>query len=377
VAIARDAGAGGGRTVSLLHPLLLRVTGSDYLAPALRVAGRGLVSIITLHRFTEPELGVVGTDPATLRDQLAYLRRHRYRLLSLLDVVRLLEDDGGDWTTPAVVFTVDDGYAGFASRGAPIFAEFDCPVTLFVTTGFLDGRLWLWWDRLTYVFRHTQRHSLVLGAGSERRPYHWATSSARARVQDEVIRYLEWVDAPEREAAITDLSQQLDVEVPATPPPAFAPISWEDVRRTARLGATFGPHTVTHRILSQAPDDACTWEIRESHRRLRQETDACVPVFCYPNGEARAFGRRELEMVQREGLKAGLTTLPGYITTPSRRDRTPLGRFALPRLPWPDDRPHFVHTVAGLMRFRTKLRRSPWGEPSPPERAGGLIPSVG
>ena len=68
---------------------------------------------------------------------------------------------------------------------------------------------------------------------------------------------------------------------------ALAAVSTE-LRRTAKLGATFGPHTVTHRILSLAPDEDCQWEIQESYRRLRQETDAWVPVFCYPNGEPRA-----------------------------------------------------------------------------------------
>ncbi len=352
------AGAGGRPTgpVNRSPNLLFRLVAADAVAPALRALGRGLVSIFTLHRFANPEQGVVGHDPAALRDQLAYLRRHRYRLLGLTDVLRLIEDDGGDRKAPAVAFTVDDGYAGFA-RVAPIFAEYDCPVTLFVTTGFVDGQLWLWWDRVRYLFEHAQRSSFRLGLGSEHRSYQWATPAERAGVKDDVIHRLEWVDAPEREAAIIALSEQLDVELPTKPPPAFAPISWDDVRRTASLGATFGPHTVTHRILSLAPDQACDWEIQESYRRLRQETDACIPVFCYPNGERRAFGQRELEAVQRAGFKAALTTLPGYIASLSRGDGGALARFALPRFPFPDDRPHLVNVVAGLSRLKRRLPR--------------------
>ena len=146
------------------------------------------------------------------------------------------------------------------------------------------------------------------------------------------------------------------MELSASPPPAFAPISWDDLRRTAKLGATFGPHTVTHRILSLAPDEDCQWEIQESYRRLRQETDAWVPVFCYPNGEPRAFGRRELEAAQRAGVRAALTTLPGYANTLDVPPWGGLGRFALPRFAYPDDRPHFVHVVAGLVRIKQKLQ---------------------
>src|SRR2546427_11292509 len=73
---------------------LLRVMGAEILAPALRTFGRGLLSIFTLHRFADPSLGVEGHDPALLRDHLAYLRRHRYRLLSLTDVRRRIETGG-------------------------------------------------------------------------------------------------------------------------------------------------------------------------------------------------------------------------------------------------------------------------------------------
>src|SRR5437763_4645722 len=170
-------------TLSLSRRFLLRVMGAEIVAPALRTFGRGLLSIFTLHRFADPDLGVVGHDPAVLRDHLAYLRRHRYRLLSLTDVVRQIEDGSGSGGTAAVAFTVDDGYAGFARIAAPIFAQYDCPVTLFVTTGFLDGRLWLWWDRVTYLFKHTQCGSLVLNLGSEQRVYRWSRPDGRVRVQ--------------------------------------------------------------------------------------------------------------------------------------------------------------------------------------------------
>src|SRR2546425_159452 len=142
-------GGNVGRALGVSRHVLFRLAGADVLAPALRAIGAGLLSIITLHRFADPDLQVPGHDPASLRNHLAYLRRHRYRMLSLSDVLELLNDPDGGSTTAAVAFTVDDGYGDFARIGAPIFAEYDCPVTLFVPTGFVDGQLWLWWDRVT------------------------------------------------------------------------------------------------------------------------------------------------------------------------------------------------------------------------------------
>ena len=357
--------------MSVFRRLARQVLSADVFAPLFRRVGRGLLSIFTLHRFTDPALGVAGTDPATLRDYLAYLRRHRYRLLSMTDVLDLLDEGNGRLTAPAVAFTVDDGYDDFARIGAPIFAEYDCPVTLFVTTGFLDGQLWLWWDRVEYLLTRTRRSSLRLALGPEERPYRWSTAGALAGVQADVVDRLQWLDGAEREAVIAGLTQQLEVELPANPPPEFAPIRWDEVRRTARLGATFGPHTVTHRILSSAADEVCDWEIRESYGRLSQETDACVPVLCYPNGETRAVGRRGLEAAQRAGVKAALTTVPGYATPCGVRSQGALGRFALPRFPYPDDRAHLVHVVAGLARSKHQIRR---GHPRPSDVASFSVP---
>ncbi|HVH68729.1 MAG TPA: polysaccharide deacetylase family protein [Gemmatimonadales bacterium] len=333
----------------LFRRFSLALLGARSLAPVLREFGRGLLSIFTLHRFANPDLGRSGHDPTALREHLAFLRRNRYRLVGLKEVLRLLEDGNGRWSAPTVAFTVDDGYAGFAQLAAPIFAEFDCPVTLFVTTGFLDGQLWFWWDRVSHLFEHTRRCTLSLSLNGEEWAYHWSTPGEQAWARQDALARLEWVAGPEREAVIDSLSQQLDVELPGSPPPAYAPISWDDVRRTAKLGATFGPHTVTHPILSLATDEACEWEIRESYRRLREETDACVPIFCYPNGERRAFGRREIETVRRAGLEGALTTVPDYARSYGQR-------FTIPRFPYPDDRAHLVHTVAGLVRLKRMLR---------------------
>jgi peptidoglycan/xylan/chitin deacetylase (PgdA/CDA1 family) len=340
--------------VSLFNHLLLRFAGADFLAPALRPLGRGLLAIFSLHRFTDPEYGVVGHDAATLRDHLAYLRRHRYRLLSMADVLKVVEEGDTGSKEPAVAFTVDDGYDDFARIGAPVFSHFDCPVTLFVPTGFLDGQLWLWWDRLKHLFRETRRCAVTLALGSENRPYRWSTPHERLEVQQDVLARLERVDVPTRDATIMSLSHQLAVEIPVRPPSAFAPISWDDVRRAARLGVTFGPHTVTHPILPLVTDEACNWEIQQSYRRLRQETDACVPVLCYPAGKAR---QRELEAARRAGLRAAVTSTPGYAAPHRARDRTSLHRFALPRFSCPHDRPHVVTTAAGVVHLKWTVQR--------------------
>ena len=121
--------------------------GAAFLRPLMS----GRATIFMLHRFRCADAGVRGHDPAFVRAALEYLRANRYELVSLRELYARMARDAMP-VRRAVAFTIDDGYFDHAEVAAPIFAAFDCPVTTFVTTGFLDGHLWFWWDQIEYVF---------------------------------------------------------------------------------------------------------------------------------------------------------------------------------------------------------------------------------
>ncbi len=154
-------------------PFLKRVLLKPLLMPgvtrALSAATDTQATIFMLHRFPVPELGVEGHDLAALRRNLAYLRKERYDLISLEEMFRRFRE--GVPLKKAIAFTIDDGYFDNAHIGGPVFAEFDCPVTTFVTTGFLDGKIWFWWDKLTTIFERTRRRELRARIGAKETTY--------------------------------------------------------------------------------------------------------------------------------------------------------------------------------------------------------------
>ena len=113
------------------------------------VVGRP-VTLFMLHRFADMDRGVSGHGAERLRRYLTLLRREQRPLLGVADVMTAVMN-GSPLPPGAVIFTVDDGYYDFCRVGAPIFKEFDCPVTVFLGTGFLDRALWYWWDRVAYL----------------------------------------------------------------------------------------------------------------------------------------------------------------------------------------------------------------------------------
>jgi peptidoglycan/xylan/chitin deacetylase (PgdA/CDA1 family) len=312
----------------------------------------GVVTVFMLHRFANADGGAHSVAAADLRRSLEFLRRRRFHLAGFHDLLADAKEAAGR-RRPTVLFTVDDGYADFASIAAPIFAEFDCPVTVFISTGPVTDRTWFWWDRVEYVFGATRLFGATLELTTGFTSWRWADATERQRVAVDVVERLKSVPDDEKHAALARLALDLEVEVPATPPPRYAAMSWDDVRRCARGGATFGPHTVTHPILPQVDGETAHREISESWSRLKAECDATVPVFSYPNG---AFGQRELEIVTGCGLAGAVTTRPYYSSSALLQTSSSPARFRMPRFQYPAGDPvEFISVVTGLDRVNAFL----------------------
>jgi peptidoglycan/xylan/chitin deacetylase (PgdA/CDA1 family) len=294
-----------------------------------------------LHRLTDPDTGATGDDPRELRRTLAFLRRRGYELVGIEEMFRRLgaSEDPGDL---GVAFTLDDGYAEQVRVAGPIFAEFDCPATVFLTTGFLDQALWQWWDRIEYVFEGCRVRRITASLADATLDYRWEDSRGRDAARDDFTARCKRVPDAEKLAGIARLAVAAGVELPFEVPARYAPMSWSEVRTWERKGMTFGPHTVTHPILSQASGVQSRQEIHGSWARLREMADRPVPIFCYPNGQPEDLGPREWDAIRASGLTGALTTTIGYARAPEFRAR-PENPFLVPRFPYPND-----HRVAAL-----------------------------
>lgn len=316
---------------------------------------RSRATIFMLHRFRAPDLGVDGHDPQTLREALGALRRERYEILPLAT----LFDDlvaGRTRSRPAVAFTIDDGYLDHATVAAPIFAEFSCPVTTFVTTGFLDTKLWFWWDRIEYVFENTSLDSISVPVRDAILRYALREASARrAAAQHFTARCKELPDGEKCEA-VDRLAQAANVEVPASAPLRYAPMTWTDLRKCEGMTMTFGAHTVTHPVLSRTSDAQSRFELTESWKRVQTEAAKPVPVWCYPNGQPEDFGEREMQTLRELGFVGAVTGMTGYADAADIRAGE-LERFRVRRFAYPDSVNELLLVAGGAERFKQIVRR--------------------
>jgi peptidoglycan/xylan/chitin deacetylase (PgdA/CDA1 family) len=333
---------------------LLLVPGADSLfAPFARRCG----VVFMLHRFRAPGLPAEGYDPAALHRALGYLRRKKYNLVSIETLLRC-NLEGRPVPDRSIAFTIDDGYADHAEIGAPIFAEYDCPVTTFVTTGFLDEEIWFWWDQIEFVFANSRLSTVFAQLGDTPLEYSLRSLSERMVATNDFVARCKVVPNELKLDAIERLAVAAEVFLPEKAPARYAPMSWNQLRACEARGMSFGPHTVTHPILSRVSDQQSRWELTESWRRLGEEARRPVPVFCYPNGGATDFSGREIATLEEMRLLGAVVGSAGFVSSRAARPGES-ELFQTRRFPFPGSLSYLVQSVSGAERMKYMLRGEP------------------
>jgi peptidoglycan/xylan/chitin deacetylase (PgdA/CDA1 family) len=327
---------------------------SPWVMSRAEAASGGHPAIFLLHRFSDLEHGPDGFPALALRRHLEWLRGRRYNLAPIGDLVAALRE--GRPTPPkSVAFTVDDGYDDFARVAAPIFAEFDCPVTVFLVTDFLDGPSWLWWDRIRYMFATSSHRECTVELGGQPFTVAWDTPLRRGHAAARLIEAIKWYPARQRDAIIQEAADRLQVELPARPRAADAPMSWDTVRRLAASGVSFGPHSCCHPIHSAEDAETSRREIASSWQRVREEVPDALPIYCYPNGDDRSFGAREVAFLPELGLQAGISARPDYLSI-GARPALPDALGRIPRFSFDADPARFMQVASGIERLKLRWR---------------------
>jgi peptidoglycan/xylan/chitin deacetylase (PgdA/CDA1 family) len=338
---------------SVLRGLGVRLASGGLGRALLAARGDGQAAIFMLHRFRLPGLDVEGPTIEQVRLGLELLRRRRYPVLGLEDLLGGLGADRPGFRH-AVAFTIDDGYAEQAEVAQGVFAAYDCPVTIFLMTGFLDGTHWPWWDQLEYAFDRTGRARITIELPAGPLRYDCGSPIERRQAAQDLARRCKDLPDDALRQVVRRVGQLADVELPAQAPAGYRPMSWEQARGLERKGTTFGAHTVSHPVLSRVDDARSRAEIEGSLARLRAELSRPVPLFCYPNGKAADFGPREQACLAELGLAGALAAERGYATWSAIR-RDPRAAYALSRFAWPDRPEEVLRYASGAERLRQML----------------------
>lgn len=315
-----------------------------------RLLAPEVVPVFMLHRVYSGARSVAGGLPAdTLRDHLAYVARRGYKVLTMDELLGMLEE-GGRIHAKSVMFTIDDGFSDHFSVAARVFDEFGFVLNCFVITGFLDQELWPWDDQVSYAIQSSscQQAKLTLPSGD---PYLLdlvgdGINTAVRTLRDALkavpqANLYQWIQS--------ELFPALAAEYPSKVPPEFLAMSWSDASLLQQAGHGVYPHTCSHRILSTLTSDEKQYEIDHSRKRVEQELGKPPLVFAYPTGRQRDYDQRDMEQLINSGFKMAFTTVPNYV-------RKGQNLLELPRFSMPANSADFRQIVNRFEAFKNRLR---------------------
>ncbi|KAA0085845.1 polysaccharide deacetylase family protein [Mycolicibacterium sp. P9-64] len=78
----------------------------------------------------------LSVSPDSFEEQVAFLVEHGFTGMTFSDLADAFETSKALPKRP-VVITFDDGYADFANAALPVLQRYDCPATVFVTSGWI------------------------------------------------------------------------------------------------------------------------------------------------------------------------------------------------------------------------------------------------
>lgn len=332
---------------------LVRLAGPLGLYALARRLCRYHPRLLMYHRFSmEPEAGHV--SQATFERQVRHILEH-YTPVTMNALASQLRGEI-PIEKNQIAITIDDGYLDFYEVAFPVLKRLGVPATLFVTTGFADGRLWLWPDKVAWLLGQVDHFPEGVSLGRDTLAKCRLDASVRFRLWDRIVQYLLAIPDVEKHHWIAVFAKHLRLDVPVQAPPAYAPATWAQLEEMQAAGIEIGGHTVTHPSLGRVVQDELHNEVTGCLAELTARLGSRPRSFCYPNGTVQDYSQVAMDVVKA----AGYTCAVVAYADAAKHQRF----YALRRHVGAEDMFQFMKSVSGLEWLGHRLARRMY-EPAP------------
>jgi peptidoglycan/xylan/chitin deacetylase (PgdA/CDA1 family) len=286
---------------------------------ARHVTGHGL-RIICYHGFAVAEeykyRSTLFIRDDFFRNRVEYLRREGYPILPLRDALDALA--AGRLPPCSTVITMDDGWRGVYTVGLPIIRELEIPVTVYVTTYYVENRMPVYTVTVSYLFwRATPKLvHLPRGIGT------FDLECEAAKAEETAQNFGAALPPGDRLEFLKELAAVLGVSFDEIERQhLFEVMDEQQLRGLAAAGVDIQLHSHRH----QWPlydKEIVESEVAENRRFLQRVVSYPLEHFCYPSG---VYGLHQAEWLAELGVKSATTIEPGL-------NYGHTSRFALRRL---------------------------------------------
>tara|TARA_B100001105_G_scaffold251842_1_gene242338 strand:+ start:2962 stop:3975 length:1014 start_codon:yes stop_codon:yes gene_type:complete len=311
-----------------------------------RAITAGHPRILMYHRFSKvPAPGHVGAGE--FEQQVRYISRH-YNPVTVSRIALALYE-GESLPRNSIAITVDDGYEDFFSIAWPILKKYKVPATFYVTTGFVNGDLWLWPDQLRYLLEQSPEieNRFNFGLFNVQTP---VKAAEFEQVFWRINQIMLKADNTEKLQCLDAMASAWQVELPDEPPKDYKAVTWVQLRQMQTEGLEVGGHTATHPSLARVSMAEARNEILGCCEALNQNLGMTLRSFCYPNGTPDDFVGEQVELIQEAGFSCAAVAFAD-----SREHRQ---RYAMRRHASSSDQFQFLKAVSGIELLGLKWRKA-------------------
>ncbi len=289
--------------------------------------------VLMCHRVGTQKSGFNPNRAWTITDELLHsaldqAKTAGYRAVRLIDLpTQLSERNSGE---KVFSLTFDDGYLDNLTLAAPICAQLDVPMTVFVTSGFIERSHTAWWHFLEFLIANNAHFDAAIDGHTEtfscstrgNKEHLYARLSARLMTLDDEgqQRFVQSVPVAQRQAAVNYAhSLFLDNETLET--------------LSALPHVDIGLHGVSHCPLANLPADRAQRELELCVAYLQAHTNQSQFPLAYPHGTPDTFDRSHCAMARALGVNIAVSTQHGCLTAGALTDSLATARIPI----FPDD----------------------------------------
>ena len=235
-----------------------------------------------ISRYDEHEWGGLYISPETLRRRMELVARSGCHVLPLSEAVERLQN--GALPDRAVVITFDDGFYDFFSTGFPIVESFGFPVTLYLTTYYVEFNRPVFDPMCSYLLwkgRHNGQLEWpeVIGTPIALDD----TGRRRAQAGIEQFALSRKLSGLEKDQLLAELAGRLNIDYQdLCRRRVLHLINPEEARQLADRGVDFEYHTHRHRVYRRR--ERMFAELEDNRRRISLFTQREPRHFCYTAG---------------------------------------------------------------------------------------------
>jgi peptidoglycan/xylan/chitin deacetylase (PgdA/CDA1 family) len=234
--------------------------------------------------------------------RIKYLQQH-YKFIALDEAVGHLRK--GICPPNCIALTFDDGYKCVYRSAFPILVKYKIPFTVFITTGAVEKKELLWYDKLLFMIGKTQVQEFSLPEISKE-IYHISSDNEKKEAFTDIVRFLKRVNNEEMEKHLRNIRDILKIKEKELEEIDFM-LSWDEIKEMHDSGlVSYGAHTINHPILTEVALNVAKHEIQESKRIIEEKLGITVNSFAYPNGD---YNTKIENIVITSGYKYAFTVI--------------------------------------------------------------------